>query len=140
MEGGDPRHFAQAAALVNLFPTDEDERRVRPEPPRQMPEDPATGLLDAILDSEPPQAMYLAQALQQAQGTEALLRVLAQAASQNDPAFNHSQQILSVAAASDLMPLLPEHAQSALLIAVTKSLANSQGTADLGRLAERALG
>ncbi len=139
-EGGDPRLYAQATALVNLFPTDEEERRIRPEPPRQMPDDLATGLLEAILDSESPQAMYLALTLMKEQGTEALLRVLAEAASQNDPAFNHSQQILSVAAAVDLLPLLPEHAQSAMLVALTKSLANSQGTADLGRLAERALG
>ncbi len=140
MEGGDPRLYVQAAALVNLFPTDEEERRVRPAPPRKMPEDLAMGLLDAILDSEPPQAMYLASKLQEEQGTAALLSILAEAASQNDPAFNHSQHILSVAAVVDLLPLLPEQAQSALLIAVTKSLANSQGTADLGRLAERALG
>ncbi len=140
VEGGDPRLYAQAAALVNLFPTDEEELRVRPEPPRQMPVDRAVGLLDAILDSEPPQAMYLAQSLHKTQGIEALLCVLAEAASQNDPAFNHSQHILSVAAAVDLLPLLPEHAQSALLTAVAKSLANSQGTADLGRLADRALG
>ena len=140
VESGDPRLYAQAAALVNLFPTDEEERRVRPEPPRQIPDDLATGLLDAILDSEPPQAMYLALALRKEHGTEALCRVLAEAASQNDPAFNHSQHLLSVAAALDLLPLLPEHAQSALLIAVTKSLANSQGTADLGRLADKALG
>ncbi len=139
-EGGDPRLYAQAAALVNLFPTDEGERRIRPEPPRKRPDDLATGLLDAILDSEPPQAMYLALELLEGQGAEALLRVLAEAASQNDPAFNHSQHILSVTAAVDLLPMLPEHVQSALLAAITKSLANSQGTADLGRLAERALG
>ena len=140
MECGDPRLWAQAAALVNLFPTDETERRIRLEPPRQMPDHLAVGLLDAILDAEPPQAMHLAQALKEQQGTQALLRVLAEAASQNDPAFNHSQHLLSVAAALDLLPLLPEHVQAALLIAVTKSLANSQGSADLGRLAERALG
>jgi hypothetical protein len=140
MESGDPRLYAQAAALVNLFPTDEEERRIKPEPPRTMTGDQASGLLDAILDSEPPQAMYLASALKNEQGTEALLRVLAEAASQNDPAFNHCQHLLSVAAVLDLLPVLPEHAQSAMLIAVTKFLANSQGTADLGRLAERALG
>lgn len=140
MEGGDPRFYAQAAALVNLFPTDEAEGRVRPKAPRQMPGDLAAGLLDAILDSEPPQAMHLAQSLLEAQGHEAVLKVLAEAASQNDPAFNHSQHLLSMAALLDLLPMLPDHAQSALLIAVAKSLANSQGTADLGRLAERALG
>jgi len=138
-EGGDPRLYAQAAALVNLFPTDEDERRIRPEPPRIMPEELAAGLLDAILDSESPQAMYLALELLEGQGTEVLLRVLAEAASQNDPTFNHSQQLLSVAAIVDLLPMLPEQARSAMLMAITKSLANSQGTEDLGRLAERAL-
>ncbi len=138
-EGGDPRLYAQAAALVNLFPTDDAEGRVAPKAPKSVPTDVTTGLLDAILDSEPPQAMFLAQLLLQEQGTEALLRVLAEAASQNDPAFNYSHHLLSVAAAADLLPLLPGHAQSALLLAVTKSLANSQGSADLGRLAERAL-
>ncbi len=139
MESGDPCLYAQGAALVNLFPTDEETGRVQPVPPRVMPEDSAAGLLDTILDSEPPLAMFLCDALRDEQGTDAVLRVLAEAASQNDPTFNHSHHVQSVAAAADLAPLLPAHVVAPLLRAVTKSLANSQGSADLGRLADRAL-
>ena len=57
-----PEAWVQAAALVNLFPTDEAEDRPRPEPPRVPAPDPPTGLLDAILDAEPQQAMFHAGA------------------------------------------------------------------------------
>lgn len=134
--GGDPHLWSQAAALVNLFPTDEAEDRVQPVPPT----DPAATLLDAILDVEPPQAMALAQRGFRAGGPDPVLRSLAEAATHNDPAFNHSHQVLAVAAAADLLPLLPASAQEALLVALAKSLANGQGSADLGRLADRALG
>ena len=68
-----------------------------------------------------------------------LLRDLAAAAAQNDPALNHAHQTLAVAACADLAPLLPPHAQEAMLLALAKSLANSQGGGDLGRMAERAI-
>ncbi len=136
-ETGDPGLWCQAAALVNLFPTDEAEGRVR--------EAPVAGdatvqrLTDAILDAEPAPAMGLAGALFDASGAEPVLRALAEAASQNDPAFNHSHQLLAVMAAADLVPILPPEAQLAMLAALAKSLANSQGSSDLGRLADRAL-
>jgi hypothetical protein len=125
----------QAAALVNLFPTGEEEDRPRPAPPRAAVPDPAAALLDAILDGEPEPAMGLAQGLPE----EPLLRVLAEAASGNDPAFNHSHQVLAAAAVADLLPHLPEHARAALLLALAKALANGQGSSDLGRLADAAL-
>ncbi|HJU84358.1 MAG TPA: hypothetical protein VJ600_09110 [Holophagaceae bacterium] len=134
---GDPRLWCQAAALVNLFPTDEVEGRV------QAAE--ATGeatvqrLADAILDAEPAPAMGLAEALFDRGGAEPVLRALAEAASQNDPAFNHSHQLLMVMAAADLTPLLPEAAQRVMFSAMAKCLANSQGSSDLGRLADKAL-
>ena len=68
-----------------------------------------------------------------------MLRVLAEAAAANDPVFNHSQQILAVAAAADLLEHLPDHAREAVLEALAKSLANAQGSSDLGRLADAAL-
>jgi hypothetical protein len=43
-----------------------------------------------------------------------------------------------VAAGADLLPLLPDHAQAALLEALAKFLANAQGSSDLGRLADAA--
>lgn len=133
----DARLWAQAAALVNLFPTDEAEDRVRPRPPAgsATPE----GLLDAVLDAEVPEAMGQALALAQAGRGEAVLPVLAEAASRNDPSFNHAHQILAVAAAAGLQPGLPPFAQSALLVALAKNLANSQGSGDLGRRADRVL-
>lgn len=134
----DARLWAQAAALVNLFPTDEAEDRVAP----RLPVGPASreALLDAVLDAEVPEAMGQALALVQGGEEEAVLRALAEAASQNDPAFNHAHQVLAVAAAADLAPTLPAGAREALLVALAKNLANSQGSGDLGRLADRALG
>ena len=136
----EPAHWAQAAALVNLFPTDEPEDRVRPQPPRSPAADPAEGLLNAILDAEPPQAMFFARQLAMQGGSRPLLGILAEAAASNDPVFNQSHQLLAVSAAADLLPRLPEPAQAALFMALAKSLANGQGSADLTRQAERALG
>jgi hypothetical protein len=124
---------------VNFFPTDEPEERVRPKAPRSPGPDLAHALEDAILDGEAPEAMFLAGRLGEAQGDEAVLGVLAEAASRNDPAFNHSHQALAVAAAGILLPHLTEAARGAALEALAKSLANSQGSGDLGRLADRAL-
>jgi hypothetical protein len=135
-----PESWVQAAALVNLFPTGEDEERPRPAPPRAAPADPAQALLDAILDGEPEPAMGLAGLLLEREGPEPALRVLAEAAADNDPAFNHSHQILAVAAVADLLPHLPEHAREAVLVAMAKALANGQGSSDLGRQAGAALG
>ena len=134
-----PASWVQAAALVNLFPTGEDEERPRPEPPRQLPADPAAALLDAILDGEPLPAMGLAQVLLDRESPDLVLRILAEAASSNDPSFNHSHQVLAVAAVADLLPRLPDHARAAVLLATAKSLANGQGSSDLGRLADAAL-
>ena len=128
--------WCQAAALVNLFPTDEAEDRIRPV---AVPAPSAAGLLNALLDSEPALAMGHAAGLVQAGAIGAVLATLAEAASHNDPTFNHAHQALAVAAAVDLLPHLSNQAQEALLVALAKSLANSQGSGDLGRLAERAL-
>ena len=136
---GRPEPYAQAAALVNLFPTDEPDGRVRPKPPSSPAMDAAAGMLDAILDAEPPEAMHEAMRLLGGRDAQAVLRVLAEAASQNDPAYNHSGQVLAVAGAAELLPLISEDAQAALLTALAKSLANSQGSGDLGRRADRAL-
>jgi len=132
----DPRPWCQAAALVNLFPTDEADARVQAEPPEAAT---AFGLEEAVLDAEWALAMGHAQVLVRAGQGEAVLSALAEAATRNDPSFNHAHQILAVAAAADLLPHLPAHAQEALLVALAKSLANGQGSGDLGRLADRAL-
>lgn len=131
--GSDARAWCQAAALVNLFPTDEAEGRVRAKTPSGSGMD--SDLVEAILDAEPERAMGLAGALP----SDSALRGLAEAASQNDPAFNHSHHVLAVAAASELAPRLGEDARMALFSAVAKSLANSQGSSDLGRKAAKAL-
>ncbi len=136
-QDGDPRLACQAAALVNLFPTEEAEDRLQPIVPAGEVSE--ASLVDAILDVEPPEAYGLALALFQAQGPEAVLRALAEAASANDPAFNHAHHTLLVAAGADLAPLLPADIQAEMLGAMAKSLANSQGSSDLSRLADRAL-
>jgi len=127
-------------ALVNLFPTDEAAQRIRPKPPSVPVVDVGAGLLDAILDAEPAQAMQLAQRLEAEQGAATVLRVLAEAASRNDPTFNRSGQVLAVAGAAELVPVLSAEAVAALLAALAKSLANSQGSSDLGRRAIKAFG
>ncbi|HET6330066.1 MAG TPA: hypothetical protein VFF76_04685 [Holophagaceae bacterium] len=124
--------WCQAAALVNLFPTDEVAGRVR----SKAPLGPVTeaALVDAILDSEPEQAMGLAAALD----GDVALQSLAEAATQNDPAFNHSHHLLAAAAAADLAPRISSEARTVMLAAIAKSLANSQGSSDLGRKADKA--
>ena len=136
---GRPESWVQAAALVNLFPTGEDEDRPQPVPPGNRPGDLAEGLLDAILDGEPLQAMALARDLLVRDGPEPVLRVLAEAAANNDPVFNHSHQILAVAAVADLLPQLPARVHEPVLLALAKALGNGQGSSDLGRLADAAL-
>jgi len=133
----DPRIWCQAAALVNLFPTDEAEERVRPA--EVAVSDPGA-LTDAILDVEPALAMGHAVGLVRAGRVDATLAALAEAAVQDDPTFNYAHQVLAVAAAADLAPHLPLTVQEALLAALAKSLANSQGSGDLGRQADRKLG
>jgi hypothetical protein len=132
----DPRVWCQAAALVNLFPTDEPEARLRPS---LVAAPSADGLLDAVLDLEPALAMGQAQELVRAGQEVAALRALAEAATLNDPTFNHAHQLLAVAAVADLMEHLPSFVQEALLVALAKNLANSQGSGDLGRQAEKCL-
>jgi hypothetical protein len=134
-----PEAWVQAAALVNLFPTGEDEDRPQPAPPREPVRDPRQGLLDAILDGEAQPAMALALDLLGAGGPEPVLEVLAEAAATNDPGFNYSHQLLAVAAVADLAPQLPDQPLAAMLAATAKSLANGQGSSDLGRLADAAL-
>ncbi len=133
----DARTWAQAPALVYLFPTDEPEERIAPKPPANAP-DPGA-LREAVLDAEAAQAMGWAQALARENRPEAALAALAETVPFNDPAFNHAHQALAVAAAADLLPALPPFAGEVVLIALAKSLANSQGSGDLGRQADRAL-
>jgi hypothetical protein len=133
----DPRIWCQAAALVNLFPTDEPEDRVQPGLVSAVAPE---ALLEAILDSEAALAMGQAQSLLRGGKAGAVLETLAEAATRNDPTFNHAHQLIAVAAAADLVPHLPTLVSEAMLVALAKSLANSQGSGDLGRLADRALG
>ncbi|HJW73206.1 MAG TPA: hypothetical protein VJ486_10290 [Geothrix sp.] len=128
--------WCQAAALVNLFPTEEAEARLQP---HKVHAPSTEALLNAVLDGEAAPAMGQAQALLDAGQGEEALKMLAEAASRNDPAFNHAHQVLAVAAAADLLPRLPLCAGEAMLTALAKSLANSQGSGDLGRLADGAL-
>jgi hypothetical protein len=132
----DLRVWCQAAALVNLFPTDEEETRLRP---ASVTEPTAEALLDAVLDLELGLAMGQAQGLVRAGQGEAALKALAEAATLNDPTFNHAHQLLAVAAAADLAEHLPPFAWESLLVALAKNLANSQGSGDLGHQADRAL-
>ena len=134
-----PESWAQAAALVNFFPTDDAETRVKAEVPQGEPADPSAALLDAILDGEPARAMGLVPLVRFRAGDAGALRVLAEAASLGDPRTCNSHPVLAVAAASDLAPFLIENARARLFEALAKFLANSQGECDLGMAADRAL-
>jgi hypothetical protein len=135
-----PEPWIQAAALINLFPSEEETSRLKPRVPRQTSLDLGHALLEAVLDGEAPEAMHLA--LQLIQGGEAagVLRILAEAAAFNDPAFNHSHQILAVASIAELLPRGPEGLASIVLPSLAKLLANGQGSCELGRRAEAELG
>lgn len=127
-----PEPWAQAAALVNFFPEEDPEARLQPVHPSSVS---AELLREAILDAEPDRALGLALALP----SESSLPALAEAVALNDPAFNQGFQAIGLAAAVDLLPHLPEARRVELLAALAKSLANSQGSGDLGDRAERAL-
>lgn len=127
-----PEPWAQAAALVNFFPGEDAEARIQAQPVASASD---AGLREAILDSEPERALGQARALPPARS----LPVLAEVVALNDPAFNQGLQALSLAAAAELLPLLPGDVQVLLLGALAKSYANSQGSGDLGDRAEREL-
>lgn len=133
--GAEP--WGQGAALVNFFPSEAPEDRLEPEAcgGAATPE----ALVEAILDGEPGVALGRAQALLEVLGPSAVLGALAEAASANDPGFNQSAQALAVAATAELLPRVAPGAGAALLGALAKSLANAQGSGDLGRRADRAI-
>jgi len=132
-----PETWIQAAALINLFPSDEEASRLKPKAPSPPAADPSEGLREAILDGEAPEAMHHASALLERGTHPPVLEILAEAAALNDPAFNHSHHILAVASAADLLPRVPDRVGRRMLLALAKMLANSQGSCDLGRRAER---
>jgi hypothetical protein len=132
----DPHIWGQAAALINLFPSEEEVSRLLPAEPPKAAGDLAFALQESILDGEAPQAMYLASRLMELDQGEELPKLLAEAAAMNDPVFNHSHHILAVASALELLPRIPAGIRGILLLSLVKLLANSQGSCDLGRRAE----
>jgi len=131
--------WGQAAAMVNFFPSEEPEDRLQAETPL-APTDPGAALLEAILDGESGLALGLLPILRTRCGDAGVLRVLAEAVSVNDPIFNRSHQVLALAAALELLPRINESAKGPLLQALAKFLACSQGSGELGRMAEKTLG
>lgn len=130
--------WGQAAALVNLYPSEAPEDRLQPRP-RDPGPDPCLSLREAVLDGEPETALDLAGPALAAGGLEGVLRALAESVAANDPGLDQSGQVLALAAAADLLPALAEPVQAQLVAALAKSLANSQTSGDLGRQADRAL-
>jgi len=133
---GHPEPWLQAAALINLFPSEEAVTRLKPKAPARPLAEPGTGLLEAILDGEAPEAMHYVSAMLEQGGQGQTLKLLAEAAALNDPVFNHSHHILAVASVAELLPRVPAQVGGTLLVALAKMLANSQGSCDLGRRAE----
>lgn len=134
----DPALWGQAAALVNLYPSEAVEDRLQPRPCDPGP-DPLRELEESVLDGEPERALDRANTVWVAVGAEGLLRVLAATAAANDPGLDQGGQVLTLAAAADLLPALTGPVQAQLLEALAKSLANSQTSGELGVQADRAL-
>jgi len=134
----DPALWGQAAALVNLYPSEASEDRLRPQP-RDPGPDPCGSLREAILDGEPERALDLVVPALATEGMEAVLQGLAATVAHNDPGLDQSGQALTLAAAVELIPGLPEQGETELLVSVAKSLANSQASGDLGMQEDRAL-
>lgn len=130
----DAAAWCRAAALVNLFPSLEPGRCVQPREPRRE-----TSLREAILDGEVAEALFLARACFEAQGAEALLRMLCEAAAEDDPHGNHAHPVLALAACVELLPELPRGLQGEVLVSLAKSLAHARGSCDLSNRASSAL-
>lgn len=134
----DPALWGQAAALVNLYPSEAAEDRLQPRPCDPGP-DPCSALREAVLDGEPERALDLAGPAFAARGMDGVLRALAATVAANDPGLDQSGQVLTLAAAAGLLPVVAGPVQARLVVALAKSLANSQTSGDLGRQADRAL-
>lgn len=135
---GDPALWGQGAALVNLYPSEAAEDRLRPQP-CDAGADPCCALRDAVLDGEPERALDMACAAWPVEGSDGVVRALAATVAANDPGLDQGGQVLTLAAAVDLLPRVSEGAGALLMAAVAKSLANSQTSGDLGRQVDRAL-
>jgi hypothetical protein len=119
--------YLREAALVNLFPINDAEEKITPLAPKSVCGDPRSDLLNAILDAEPSEALYLCQRMT----LEEAMPALAEAACGNDPAFNGSRQLIAVASAAEMLPALRPRTAMRVCCALAKSLAGSQGPAEL---------
>jgi len=126
--------WCRAAALVNLFPSGEEEQCLQPRAPKA-----GASLLELILDGEVREAMFLAEACYQTQSVEALLKALAEAVMEDDPHGHYGYPLLALASAADWLPALPGERQKTMLIALAKLLANARGSCDLANRASAAL-
>ncbi len=136
--GNSPAVWGQAAALINLYPSDDPEDRRRPVPWTGKG-DPGHALEDAIRDGEPERAMGLVLPTLEAQGVGGVLKSMASTVASNDPGLDQSGQVLLLAAVLDLWDRLPETERPWLLQAVAKSLACRQTDGDAVRRMDRAL-
>lgn len=136
--GSQPEPWIQAAALVNLFPS-EDSPSLCPRAPRQPASLPDALLLETILDGEGAEAMFEAECLFQRSGAESVLRALADAAAESDPATNQAHHTLAVASAAEMLFRLPDWDQVVLLQVLAKSLAQTQVASDVGRRVDAAM-
>ena len=131
--GSRPEPWIQATALVNLFPS-EDSPCLGPRMPRQP-----TSLRDAILDGEGAEAMFETERLFERSGAESVLRVLADAAAEGDPATNQAHNTLVVASAAEMLFRLSGRDQVVLWQVLAKSLAQTQVACEMGGRVEAAL-
>jgi len=136
--GSQPEPWIQAAALVNLFPSG-DAPSLRPRAPRQSASLHDALMFETILDGEGAEAMFEAERLFRRSGAESVLRALADAAVESDPATNQAHHTLAVASAAEMLFRLPERDQVVLLQVLAKSLAQTQVASDVGRRVDAAM-
>ncbi|MBP1626191.1 MAG: hypothetical protein H6Q00_666 [Holophagaceae bacterium] len=121
LPGAGQAQWLQAAALVNLFPS-EDWPSLDTVPGVASAED----LLDAILDAEPGKARVLGRQVLASSEPASLLPLLAEAAAASDPVNDNGHRLLATAALAELLPLLGVPAQAWAVYALAISLATTQ--------------
>ncbi|MFZ9999095.1 MAG: hypothetical protein ACO3F8_00680 [Holophagaceae bacterium] len=130
--------WSQAAALVNLFPSEEDSSRMS-----TLIEGSGSNvkLSDAILDVEPQKAFSIAHSsLNTANLSADVEREVALAVSWGDPIYNYSHHSLALASLIHLRGHIEPQVWNYAMCSLCKSLANSQGSSDLSRQLDRLLG
>ena len=129
--------WSQAAALVNLFPSEEESLRMTAELQNSRSK---LKLSDAILDVEPQKAFTIANTLlNTASLSENVVTEVAQAIAWGDPIYNYSHHSLALASLIHLRHQIEPKIWNYAMCSLCKSIANSQGSSELSQQLDRLL-